>query len=297
MSNSAERLRRMIESRGRAVIAGAVASAAWALLVLLFWLFGPEGAPASGLVRLVAALGVILPFALIWVAVALAGAIAELRAEATLLRARLDMLRGGEQGGALRDEPAPRRVVPAAAPRAPARGPASAEPRPPEAAAPPPQPARVSPVDLVAALNFPDGPEDLDAISALRAALADPEAARVIRAAQDVVTLLAQQGVYTDDLQGPATTPALWRRLIDGQRGPALAGLAATGDAEAAQATAELMQRDEVFRDAAQHFLRQFDKALARVSAELGDEGLEALAITRSGRAFGLLAGVTGMFG
>lgn len=113
MSDPAERLRRMIEGRDRAVVVGAAASAAWALLVLLFWLLGPEGAPASGLVRLVSALGVILPFALIWMAVALAGAIAELRAEATLLRARLDMLRGAEPGGTARDESEPRRMAPA----------------------------------------------------------------------------------------------------------------------------------------------------------------------------------------
>lgn len=299
MSDPAERLRRMIEGRDRAVVVGAAASAAWALLVLLFWLLGPEGAPASGLVRLVSLLGVILPFALIWMAVALAGAIAELRAEATLLRARLDMLRGAEPGGPAREEAEPRRMAPAppavAAPRPAVRRAAPAEPRPSESSVRQPQP--VSPVDLVAALNFPDGPDDHDAIAALRAALADPEAARVIRSAQDVVTLLAQHGVYTDDLHGPATTPALWRRLMDGQRGPAVAGLAAMGDAEAARATAELMQRDEVFRDAAQHFLRQFDKALGRVAAELGDEGLEALVSTRSGRAFGLLAAVTGMFG
>ncbi|MBB1498380.1 hypothetical protein [Paracoccus sp. MC1862] len=287
----------MTERRDRAVVVGLVASAAWLLLVLLFWLLGPEGAPASGLVRLASLLGVVLPFALIWMAVGLAGAIADLRAEAMLLRTRLDMLRGAGQDAPARAEPEPPRMVPAppvaARPAAAARAPAAAaRPEPPR----PAPPVRVSPVDLVTALNFPDGPDDHEAIAALRAALADPEAARIIRAAQDVVTLLAQHGVYTDDLPGPAASAGLWRRLMDGERGPALAALA-SGDDEVVEITAGLMQGDEVFRDAAQHFIRQYDKAMARVAAELEDVGLEALAVTRSGRAFGLLAQVTGRFG
>lgn len=299
MNEFAERLRRMIEGRDRAVLVGVAASAAWLLLVLAFWLLGPEGAPASGLVRLVALLGVLLPFALIWMAVALAGTIADLRAEATLLRVRLDML-GGTGDGDARDEAETPRAA-AATRTVPAR-PAGqrtqpSDARPGEPAAQPPQPTPVSPVDLVTALNFPDGPDDHEAISALRAALADPEAARTIRSAQDVVTLLAQHGVYTDDLRGPATSPALWRRFIDGQRGSGLAGLASAGDADAIELASGLMRGDEVFRDAAQHFLRQYDRTLARIAADLGDDGIAAMAATRSGRAFGLLAQVTGMFG
>ncbi|MBB1492557.1 hypothetical protein H5395_13645, partial [Paracoccus sp. MC1854] len=99
----------MTERRDRAVVVGLVASAAWLLLVLLFWLLGPEGAPASGLVRLASLLGVVLPFALIWMAVGLAGAIADLRAEAMLLRTRLDMLRGAGQDAPARAEPEPPR--------------------------------------------------------------------------------------------------------------------------------------------------------------------------------------------
>ena len=61
------------------------------------------------------------------------------------------------------------------------------------------------------ALNFPDGPDDHEAIRCLRLALSHPELARLIRAAQDVVTLLASRGIYMDDIQVPETDPALWR--------------------------------------------------------------------------------------
>ncbi|HHY01612.1 MAG TPA: hypothetical protein GX686_01915, partial [Paracoccus sp.] len=123
-----------------------------------------------------------------------------------------------------------------------------------------------------------------------------PEAARTIRAAQDVVTLLAKHGVYADDLDRAALSAALWRRFLDGERGPALAQLA-SGDETSAEIAAGLIRSDEVFRDAAHHFLRQYDRTLARIAPELSDEALALLSDTRSGRGFALLAQVTGMFG
>lgn len=307
MNDVTERLRRLTEGRDPAALVGLAASAAWVALVLLFWLLGPEGSPASGLGRLLALAGVILPLALIWMAVGLARAIEELRTEAALLRARMDMLRGSEgeperPNARPAAEPRPRaeprpatQARPAAAARAPATRPAA--PRQSDLPLePPPPPVQAEPATLIIALNFPDGPDDHETISALRTALADPEAAKVIRAAQDIVTLLAQQGVYTDDLRASVASATPWRRLIAGQRGPALADLAAA-DADGAEAIARAMRGDEVFRDAAQHFMRQFDRTLARSAEELGDEGILALASTRSGRAFALLAQVMGMFG
>ncbi|MFC0342379.1 hypothetical protein [Paracoccus niistensis] len=308
MNEVTERLRRMTEGRDPAALVGLAASAAWVALVLLFWLLGPEGSPASGLGRLLALAGVILPLALIWIAVGLARAIEELRTEAALLRARMDMLRGSgreDEPEALgvrpaaeprpRAEPRPPAQARPAAARAPATRPAAPRPSdlPPE---PPPPPVQAEPATLIIALNFPDGPDDHEVISALRTALADPEAAKVIRAAQDIVTLLAQQGVYTDDLRASVASATPWRRFIAGQRGPALADLAAA-DPDSAEVIARAMRADEVFRDAAQHFMRQFDRTLARSADELGDEGILALASTRSGRAFALLAQVMGMFG
>ncbi|HRO15349.1 MAG TPA: hypothetical protein PLL33_09950 [Paracoccus sp. (in: a-proteobacteria)] len=148
---------------------------------------------------------------------------------------------------------------------------------------------------LVTALNFPDGPDDHAAIQALRTALSDPETARVIRAAQDVVTLLAKGGIYMDDLSPAAIPPAVWRRLAAGGRSAALTELAAVSDAGMLDLAAGMMRNDEVFRDAAHHFLRQYDRTLARVGEDLNDTGLAAMADTRSGRAFILLAQVAAM--
>ncbi len=154
----------------------------------------------------------------------------------------------------------------------------------------------MSAIDLLRALNFPDGPNDVEAIRALRAALADHETMRLIRSAQDAVTLLAQAGVYMDDLSPRRAPPRLWREFAEGQRGPRTATLAGLDDEAALDAAATLLRNDEIFRDAAHHFLRQYDRTLTRLAPELDDDLLAALAETRSGRAFTLLAQTSGIF-
>ncbi len=151
--------------------------------------------------------------------------------------------------------------------------------------------------ELFLALNFPDGPEDREAIRSLRLALADPGLARLIRAAQDVVTLLAGQGVYMDELRIPESDPMLWRRFAEGARGDAVAGLAVIEDENALDTASQMLRGDEVFRDVAHHFLRHFDRLLGRKAQEENPQVLAVLTETRSGRAFTLLAQATGMLG
>lgn len=284
----------------RATIIGLAVSAAWLILVAIFWLTGPSDSGASGLARLAAIVGVVLPLLLIWLAVGLARAIAELRAEATMLRARMEVLRPEERAAAERDAPipsAPGRAATAAlrpAPRATAR---PVETRQTDLPLEQPEPAvEVSPTELVLALNFPDGPDDHEAIAALKTALLDHELARSIRASQDVVTLLAQHGIYMDDLPPTRHDAAKWRRYLDGQR-TGMSDLATIDDNAALETATTLMREDEVFRDVAHHFLRQYDRTLARAVGDMDDSLLTAAVETRSGRAFRLLAQVTGMFG
>ncbi|MBD9526047.1 hypothetical protein [Paracoccus sp. PAR01] len=292
-----ESLRRVAaeQSRDRLPLIGAVASVVWLALVALFaWLgSGPKAEPSSWLVWL---MGVALPLGLIWFGIWSARSLALLRQEADDLRASLHQMRLQP------DDPAEPRLHP--------RRPPAPQPRPaPErrAAAPAPDNAQsrldidpapipeLTPTELFLALNFPDGPEDHEAIRCLHLALGDPALARLIRAAQDVVTLLAGQGVYMDDLELPETDPALWRSLAGGARGAEVAGLAVIEDEAALDAATGLMRKDEVFRDVAHHFLRHFDRLLSR-RAETDDAVvLSVLGESRSGRAFLLLAQASGM--
>lgn len=298
----------------RLVRIGGVVTGIWLVIVLISSVFGYEDGGRSLAQRLVALTGVLMPVALIWLAVWIAKALDELRAEAAHLRAQLAIARAGADA-ALPDAPqreATRPVEKAAekAAEKPAARPAS-----PAAARPAPRPAAVAdgrqaslgldapalpdlePYELVAALNFPDGPDDHVAIAALRKALARPELARLIRAAQDVVTLLAAQGVFMDDMRAEALHPALWRRFAHGARGAEVVDLSLDSDEASLQTAAAMLRWDEVFRDVAHHFLRHFDRVMTRAADEFDDQAMAALSDTRSGRAFTLLAQVTGMVG
>jgi hypothetical protein len=61
--------------------------------------------------------------------------------------------------------------------------------------------------DFIRALQFPETPEDKEGFRALRLALEDRTVAKLIRAAQDVLTLLSQEGIYMDDLKPELARP------------------------------------------------------------------------------------------
>lgn len=159
------------------------------------------------------------------------------------------------------------------------------------------QSAPVTVADFLSALNFPDSPEDAEGFRALRRALQDPRAARLIRAAQDVLTLLSEDGIYMDDLVPDPTGPEPWRRFARGERGEAVAALGAIDAPDSLARAAARLREDAVFRDVAHHFLRHFDRMLEAFEPGARDDDLLRLADTRSGRAFMLLGRVTGIFG
>jgi hypothetical protein len=150
--------------------------------------------------------------------------------------------------------------------------------------------------DFVRALHFPENPEDKAGFRALRLALEDRQTSRLIRAAQDVLTLLSQEGIYMDDLKPERCRPEVWRRFASGERGREIAGLGGIRDRSSLALSASRMREDPVFRDAAHHFLRSFDKTFAEFEKNATDAELADLAETRTARAFMLLGRVTGTF-
>jgi hypothetical protein len=150
--------------------------------------------------------------------------------------------------------------------------------------------------DFIKALQFPENPDDKDGFRALRLALEDRTTAKLIRAAQDVLTLLAQEGIYMDDLKPDRARSELWRRFAGGERGRAIAALGGIRDRSSLALTSGRMREDTVFRDAGHHFLRCFDKTFAAFEPNATDEELAELADTRTARAFMLFGRVTGTF-
>jgi hypothetical protein len=199
-------------------------------------------------------------------------------------------------------EPAPATAAPPAAAPPPAAPPAPgpARPEPPVEApglpllAEPELPARPDWPGLVRALDFPRDADDAEGFRALKAALRHHGLAQMLQAAEDVLTLLAQEGVYVDELPMQPVDPAAWRRFIAGTRGPEVAAAGSILDLSALERTRGLMKSDTIFRDTALFFQRRFDSVLTEFATEASDAELAELAGTRCGRAFMLLARLSG---
>ncbi|MDZ4085337.1 MAG: hypothetical protein U1E69_00885 [Tabrizicola sp.] len=309
-------------------IAGVGLSLVWVLLILVYVLVTPPGSETRTLGLVMTLLMVFLPIALIWAVVITLRSIRELRAEAARLQATVDAMRSSyvqAQGNGMKssverkiDEiaastkqaetvlatftsrrdtsltvPSADRKAALVSPRAEpmAEEPTLALGTPAEDFRPP-----LLVADFIRALQFPETPEDKEGFRALRLALEDRTSSKLIRAAQDVLTLLSQDGIYMDDLQPDLCHPELWRRFSGGERGRSIAALGGIRDRTSLALTASRMKTDPVFRDAAHHFLRTFDKTFAAFEPNATDAELADLADTRTARAFMLFGRVTGTF-
>ncbi|WP_299969862.1 hypothetical protein [uncultured Roseobacter sp.] len=270
-------------------------------------------------------LALCLPVGMIWVAATAIRSSRNIRAESQRLQAAIDAIRQAyiaqNQSGILGPEPATvarkldeiaaaarktetalatfatrRDPEPATTPTAPVATPAEDQP----ALALGTQAADLAPPlpvsDFVRALNFPETAEDTEGFAALRRALQDRNAAQLIQAAQDVLTLLSQDGIYMDDLVPDRARPEIWRQFGQGARGRPIAALGGVRDRSSLALTAGRMKQDPIFRDAAHHFLRLFDKTFAVFERTASDAEISALAETRTSRAFMLLGRVAGTF-
>jgi len=303
------------------IVAGLL-SVVWVVAVLAYILASPPGDDVQTLGLVMTLLIVFLPLALIWVAVITLRSVRDLRAEAARLQTAVDAMRvsyvqtaSQMQAAAIKpsvekklDEIAAtfssRRdsalTVPSADRKAalavPRTDPEAEEPRlalgtPAEDIRPP-----LSVADFIRALHFPESPDDKEGFRALRLALEDRTVAKLIRAAQDVLTLLSQEGIYMDDLKPEMARPDVWRRFAAGERGRAIAALGGIRDRSSLALTAARMREDTIFRDAAHHFLRTFDKTFAAFERNASDAELADLGDTRTARAFMLFGRVTGVF-
>lgn len=150
--------------------------------------------------------------------------------------------------------------------------------------------------DFIQALNFPENADDAEGFAALRKALRDRQSAQLIQASQDVLTLLSQDGIYMDDLRPDLARPEIWRRFAAGERGKPIAALGGVRDRSSLALAAGRMKQDPIFRDAAHHFLRRFDKCFVEFEETATDADIAALSETRTARAFMLLGRVAGIF-
>lgn len=311
-------------------------SVVWIMLCGLFLGFVGlgEGGELGGLRFLIAVLAVLLPVALIWIASIAIKSARVMREESERLQASMDAMRQiyvtQAQMAATAMGPTVERKIDeivkgqkraetAFAHFMTTRSSEVSQPSPSRPVAPAPKPLAMTPrgedqpglaletpagaggtpvstEDFICALNFPETADDREGFAALRRALADHRAARLISSSQDVLTLLSQDGIYMDDLTPDRARVELWRRFAAGERGGAISGLGGIRDRSSLALSAARMRQDSIFRDASHHFLRTFDKTLSQVAEGLSDQELAALTETRTARAFMLLGRVAGIF-
>lgn len=315
---------------GRRLTATEVVAALLSLLwlgavVAYFALSEPAGEDTTGDSLLLRFFVIFLPIALIWVAAVTARTIRELRDEARRLQISVDAMRHSyvqqQQSAAATAKPSVERKLEEIAASAKqtettlatftsarATGPQAVRKEAPQFAPPSEQSALalgttaedmrppMAMDEFIRALNFPDNPDDKEGFRCLRLALEDREAARMIRAAQDVLTLLSQDGIYMDDLRPDRAKPEIWRRFAAGERGRPVAALGGIRDRSSIALTAGRMRSDTIFRDAAHHFLRQFDRSFQAFEKSASDQDITEMSDTRTARAFMLFGRVTGVF-
>ncbi|MDG2403911.1 MAG: hypothetical protein P8M25_02835 [Paracoccaceae bacterium] len=151
-------------------------------------------------------------------------------------------------------------------------------------------------IDYTRALNFPENTEDAEGFAALHRVLKDRKSAQLIQAAQDMLTLMSQDGIYMDDLRPDRARPEIWRRFAAGERGRTMAALGGVRDRAALALATVRLKQDPIFRDSTHHFLRLFDKMFVEFEGTATDSDISALSNTRTARAFMLLGRVAGTF-
>lgn len=316
-------------------IIAAVLSLLWVGVVAGFWFFigittdgnSPGFNPMTFVMTMVS---ILLPIGLIWVASASAKTARVMREEASRLQSAIDAMRHayvtqqqtsgqtikpsleqqlGEIAASQKQTEtaiatfASRRESPQLPPST-TKAALARDPAPEETAQPslalgtPPLPTNepISIAEFIRAMNFPENEDDTEGFRTLRRALKDRDVAKMIRASQDILTLLSQDGIYMDDLRPDRPRAETWRRFAKGDRGPAVAGLGGLRDRSCLALTNGRMKKDPVFRDAAHHFLRQFDTVLTEFESNATDLELTEMGETRTARAFMLLGRVAGTF-
>ncbi len=317
---------------GSAEMIGLGLTLLWGLIVGGFFLLVPSGEGGfDPIVFVMTLFAVFMPVALVWIGVSTAKASRIMREESARLTAAVDALRSsyvsqrqpGQDGRStaverkLEELVTAQRNAEAALARIASRAglaaevplpgkPALSRPEPrPEADAQPafdlgtPAVTGADPIsveEFTRALNFPENEKDKAGFAALRKALRDPKISGLVHSAQDVLTLLSEDGIYMDDLSPAPARPAVWRKFGQGRRGEEISGMDGVRDRSCLALTSGRMRADPIFRDAVHHFLRKFDQTFAVFAETASDTEIIAVTETRTARAFMLLGKVSGTF-
>lgn len=312
---------------------GIILSVAWMALGLLA-LKPADIDGLSSLQLLMASIAFLMPIILIWIAVGIGAAVVSMREEATEMRRSMDKMRralGAEDGPAGTDRTrgiqnqlekiaemtqandrrlsdiaektleslghtSPAREIAALAMEDDEMLSDTSQPALPMNGLSSPQRHRISVADFIRALNFPQNAEDKEGFRVLRVALEDHKLGGLIDNSKEILTCLAEDGIYMDDLKPKLPAGQAWRSFARGERGSAVASLAAISDRTVLSLTKGRLKNDLQFRDLSHQFIRRFDTVLQEFERTADNTELQQMGDSRTGRAFMILGKINGAF-
>ncbi|MEE2774541.1 MAG: hypothetical protein VYE27_06495 [Pseudomonadota bacterium] len=143
---------------------------------------------------------------------------------------------------------------------------------------------------LLRALHFPNDPNDTEGFLALKIAHQSSIISDVLRASEDLLNLLAQDGIYLDDLTIDQPPVEAWINFINSNREGLSRKLDCIGIEDRTPSLRQRVKSDIIFRDTALILIRRFDQMLKDRLEAADDNQIFSLAFTRTGKAF-LIAG------
>ena len=149
---------------------------------------------------------------------------------------------------------------------------------------------------LLKALNFPNDENDLDGFKALNLARENNTILQLLQVSEDFLNLLAQDGIYLDDLKIDPPSVAAWVNFINNKQNEHCKKLSCSGIDEHLKTLKIRLKSDVVFRDTALMLMRRFDKLLQDRLETAEDHQIFKIADTRSGKAFLIVGKISDAF-
>ena len=139
---------------------------------------------------------------------------------------------------------------------------------------------------LLKALHFPSDKNDTSGFVALNLARKNNSIFQLLRVSEDFLNLLAQDGIYLDDLKIEPPPVKAWLNFIDPEKKLCSRRLSCNGVDTQIKNLKVRIKSDTVFRDTALMLMRRFDKLLRDKLHSAEDHQIFQIANTRSGKAF-----------
>ncbi len=139
---------------------------------------------------------------------------------------------------------------------------------------------------LLTALHFPNDENDSVGFEAFELACKNNSLLQLLQVSEDFLNLLAQDGIYLDDLIIEPPSAEAWLNYIKFDKNQHSKKLNCLGIDQHVEKLKKRAKADAVFRDTALMLMRRFDKVLREKLESAEDHHIFRIAETRSGKAF-----------